>query len=114
MSLVSLKAPEVSLSEPYNLSADIYSFSILLWEILALDKAYGGLSADEHKENVIKKRQRPPLDKEWPLSVTYLLNSCWDRDPFKRPSARDVCKAIRQELNVCYESLSSQAQHAEA
>ena len=37
-------APEVALGEPYNLSADIYSFAILLWELVALDKAFGKLS----------------------------------------------------------------------
>lgn len=47
-------APEVALGEPYNLSADIYSFAILFWELVSLEKAYGRLSQDEHKETVIK------------------------------------------------------------
>jgi len=100
-------APEVSLSEPYSLSADIYSFSILFWELLSLDKAFGELSTDEHKEAVIKGDQRLPFDKDWPLPVTYLFSACWDPDPFKRPSAREVCKALRQELSMCYDSLRS-------
>lgn len=106
-------APEVSLSKPYNLSADIYSFAVLLYELLSLEKAFGNLSADEHKEDVIKNDQRPPCDKDWPLPVTYLLNACWDPDPFKRPSARDVCKALRQELSVCYDSLKQKTEEKE-
>ena len=98
-------APEVSLSEPYSLTADIYSFSVLFWELLSLEKAFGELSSEEHKERVIKGHDRLPFDQEWPLPVTYLLGASWDPDPFKRPSARDVCKALRQELSMCYDSL---------
>ena len=107
LQLTILVAPEVSLSEPYSLTADIYSFSVLFWELLSLEKAFGELSSEEHKERVIKGSDRLPFDKEWPLSVTYLLGACWDADPFKRPSARDCCKALRQELSTCYESLSA-------
>lgn len=103
-------APEVSLSEPYSLTADIYSFSVLFWELLSLEKAFGELSTEEHKERVIKGTDRLPFEKEWPLSVTYLLCACWDPDPFKRPSAREACKALRQELSTCYDSLRSGGQ----
>ena len=95
-----LSSSKVSLSEPYSLSADIYSFAILLWELLSLEKAFGELSSEEHKENVIKGDQRLPFDKEWPLPITYLLSACWDPDPFKRPSARDVVKSLRQVSQV--------------
>lgn len=111
--LLAIVAPEVSLSEPYNLSADIYSFAILLYELLSLEKAFGNISAEEHKEDVIKNKQRLPCDKDWPLPVTYLLNACWDPNPLKRPSARDAAKALRQELSACYDSLRAKTEERE-
>lgn len=84
-----------------------------MWELLSLEKAFGELSAEEHKENVIRGVQRLPFDKEWPLPVTYILSACWDPDPFKRPSAREVSKALRQELSMCYDSLRSKTSGAQ-
>lgn len=92
-------APEVALSEPYHLSADIYSFSILFWEILSLDKAFGRLSVEEHKERVVKGMERPELDPTWSDSVRGLLEGCWKRSPFQRPTARDVFKALKMEIH---------------
>jgi serine/threonine protein kinase len=103
-------APEVALSEPYHLSADMYSFSILLWELLTLDKAFARMSVDEHKERVVKSNERPELDPEWSDSLTVLLESCWKRSPFQRPTARDAYKTLRQEIqNVIVESFPKQA-----
>lgn len=96
-------APEVALSEPYNLSADIYSFSILLWELLTMEKAFGTMPSDEHREKVIKKTERPPQDSEWSASLCAILDACWAKSPFKRPRARDLYKMMQQEIQILYE-----------
>jgi serine/threonine protein kinase len=84
-------APEVSLSEPYGLSADIYSFSIVLWELLTLDKAFGRMPVDEHREKVLLGTVRPPINtKEWTPDLIYTLEGCWRRDPLTRPTSHDV------------------------
>lgn len=36
-------APEVVMHEPYNAKADMYSWAILSWEILAVDRPYAGM-----------------------------------------------------------------------
>jgi serine/threonine protein kinase len=96
-------APEVALSEPYNLSADIYSFSILFWEILTLSKAFERLSPDEHRDRVIKKGERPDLDKSWSPGLCALLEGCWHPNATKRPAAREIYKVIRHEISTVYE-----------
>jgi serine/threonine protein kinase len=96
-------APEVALSENYNLSADIYSFSILFWEILTLSKAFEYLPADEHRDRVIKNGERPDLDKSWSLGLCALMEGCWHASATKRPAARDVYKVIRQEISAAYD-----------
>ena len=128
-------APEVALSEPYALSADVYSFSILLWEILALNKAFSTMTVEEHRELVVKGKERPPFlsssdgkhnknnnnnntssnnnngnnnssqDYYWSSTITTLLNACWSRYENKRPLAKDVHKALRQEVSNTYKEL---------
>jgi serine/threonine protein kinase len=97
-------APEVALSRAYHLSADVYSFSILFWEILTLSKAFEHLSPDEHRERITKKGERPELDKNhWSPGLCALLEGCWHASATKRPAARDVYKVIRQEITAAYD-----------
>lgn len=37
-------APELVKHEPYNMSVDIYSWAVLSWEMLAIDKPYTGIN----------------------------------------------------------------------
>jgi Protein tyrosine and serine/threonine kinase len=89
-------APEVALNEPYGLPADLYSFSVLFWEVLSLDKAYGRLSVDEHKERVIRGNERLPL--KWSKGLNQILCDCWTRDQRSRPEAAEVKLMVRQEI----------------
>lgn len=96
-------APEVALGEHYNLSADMYSFSILFWELLTLEKAFGRLSTEEHRAQVIHGDARLPVyEDEWGPAVTSILESCWSRQPLVRPPARDVYKLIQGDIQRIY------------
>lgn len=96
-------APEVALGEPYNLSADIYSFSILFWELVALEKAFGKLTQEEHREMVIKKNDRPPLKRDWKPAIQYILQNCWTRNPRQRLNAKDLYNALKEQIDSYYE-----------
>jgi serine/threonine protein kinase len=95
-------SPEVALNENYSLSADLYSFAILFWEVLTLRKAFAYLPVDEHRERVIKNDERLELDPSWSPGIRDILEGCWARNPFQRPAARDVYKAIRAEIQAIY------------
>jgi serine/threonine protein kinase len=96
-------APEVALGEPYNLAADIYSFAILFWELVALEKAFGKLSQEDHKEKVIQNNERPPLRREWKPDIQFILQNCWKRNPRERTNAKDLYKQLKEQVNVYYE-----------
>lgn len=96
-------APEVALSEPYALSADLYSFGILLWELLAMKKAFAYMPVEEHRDLVIKNGERPEMDPAWSPGIQELLELCWSSNPFNRPASRDVCKIIRSEIQTLYQ-----------
>lgn len=87
-------AVEVIRREPYNLKADVFSFSILLWEILALSKPYDGLQGQQVKECVSMHGERPPISRSWPRAIRKLLRSGWSDSIASRPTMKDTVEIL--------------------
>lgn len=89
-------APEVALRKRYNLSVDVYSFAILLWEIFSLEKPFDGYSEQQHMSFVVQRGFRPKIEtlRSWPEGMRTLVQRCWDQDMNKRPEFRDIVSAI--------------------
>ena len=54
-------APEVCFGEPYNESADTYSFGILAYQVASLCVPFDGYSAERHEREVLQEGRRPDL-----------------------------------------------------
>lgn len=78
-------AKEVCCGAIYGLPADVYSFSILLWELLSLEKPFVGLTLPQHTRKVFFKNSRPKIQNSWSKELKKLLRDGWSNDPRKRP-----------------------------
>ena len=87
-------APEVALGLPYNQTVDVYSFSVIFWQLLSSRVPFLRLGKNAFIKNVVENDQRPALDPRWPLALQQLLTRCWDKDK----SVRLNSQAILQEL----------------
>lgn len=83
-------APEIARGEEYNLKADVFSFAMLLYEILNLDKVWNGLKADDIRTKVFVRKQRPLTSLFWPADLRDLLKSTWSDMPAGRLSMKHV------------------------
>merc|ERR1711971_683619 len=82
-------------SIPYGLPADVFSFSILLYEMSHLKKPFRRLNAKEHEKAILTWRKRPKLsNKQIPRSLKNLLKKCWKHNPNERPDMSDCYKAL--------------------
>ena len=91
-------APEVADGLPYNASADVYSFGIILWELNAAKKPYEGLNRESFYERIVHGGERPHLSKKWPKELTALMAECWDDDIQKRPRFKDIVRRLDEIL----------------
>ena len=92
-------APEVAQGKPYNTSADVFSFAILLWEILALKAPFAGFSRKEYYQKISLLGLRPPVHNSWPTMTSQIMKESWNAKPKERPDFRRVAAVIRADLN---------------
>ena len=85
-------APEVINSEEYTEKADVYSMSIILWEIYTRAIPYDGMKPVQAAMHVIQGG-RLSLPVGTPVWFERLVTCCWDLRPTSRPSmavVRDI------------------------
>ena len=88
-------APEVARDEPYNLTADSYSYGVLFWQICSLTTPYVGLNQQTHALHVVQRGIRPKPDKSWPNSWITLMTSSWNANASQRPSMTEISHQIQ-------------------
>lgn len=91
--------------------SDVYSFTVLLWEIMTLGKPFAHIkSILQLNDEVVRGNQRPPLDEKGMIfspSFKRLIRSGWEANPELRPTfkvlreslqneAADICKSIEE------------------
>ena len=80
-------APEVANGEPYNQACDVYSLTLLVWEMLSLKRPYHcARSLEDLQNKVCRKACRPRIPKHWSRSLQETLKAGWEQDQFERIS----------------------------
>jgi serine/threonine protein kinase len=91
-------APEVGLGLPYNLSADVYSWAMLFWYMLALEPPFGMYTEKMIEERVFRLGHRPTIFDSWSDRVATLLRRSWDQDLSVRLSFDAIQRDLQTEL----------------
>ncbi|OHT01757.1 TKL family protein kinase [Tritrichomonas foetus] len=87
-------APEVLVSQRYDEKADVYSYGIILWEMLTGDVPYRGLRDIQVAMTVINQNNRPKIPKNCPQNLAKFIRVCWQTDPDKRPEFKTIVRAL--------------------
>eukprot|EP00934_Nitzschia_sp_Nitz4_P004835 Nitzschia sp. Nitz4//scaffold238_size30058//8213//9640//NITZ4_007999-RA/size30058-processed-gene-0.60-mRNA-1//-1//CDS//3329543528//4825//frame0 len=88
-------APEVVLHQPYNISADIYSWSMVAYELLTGEKPFSGWTPELYSEYVCKRGMRPDVSESLNLDLQVLLQHCWQPCASQRPSLQHIIAQLQ-------------------
>lgn len=87
-------APEIAKGEQLNKSCDIYSFAMVLWELV--EHRIPFFEVEDEMQVVFKavKGERPSVSKAWPEYLADLVQACWNADQQKRPKFLDITQSL--------------------
>ncbi|KAK9074793.1 hypothetical protein SSX86_003111 [Deinandra increscens subsp. villosa] len=89
-------APEVIEHKPYDHKADVFSFAIVLWELLTGEVPYSYLTPLQAAVGVVQQGLRPTIPKQTHPKLTELLECCWQHNPTLRPNFTEIIDKLKQ------------------
>ncbi|CAK79445.1 unnamed protein product (macronuclear) [Paramecium tetraurelia] len=90
-------APEIMRGETYQEKADVYSFGMILWEIITQQIPYEGLSQTQIIGSVGYGQDQVPIPfQSNPPILLHLAKKCLKKNPDERPTFADIVNEIQQ------------------
>ncbi|XP_075453584.1 mitogen-activated protein kinase kinase kinase 7 isoform X3 [Ascaphus truei] len=88
-------APEVFEGSNYSEKCDVFSWGIILWEVITRRKPFDEIGGPAFRIMwAVHNGTRPPLIKNLPKPIESLMTRCWSKDPPQRPSMEEIVKIM--------------------
>ncbi|KAM0891029.1 hypothetical protein ACQ4PT_026698 [Festuca glaucescens] len=91
-------APEFLRGEPSNEKCDVYSFGVILWELLTMQQPWSGLGPAQVVGAVAFQNRRLPIPQDTIPELAALVESCWTDDPRQRPPFSSIVDTLKKIL----------------
>ncbi|RIA87166.1 kinase-like domain-containing protein, partial [Glomus cerebriforme] len=88
--VLSYIAPEVLRGQNYTKASDIYSFGIIMYEMISGLPPYHDVSHDENLAMKICQGLRPRFNIKVPQLIVHLIKRCLDANQLNRPTVQEV------------------------
>jgi len=86
----------------YSEKADVYSYGIILWELLVRELPFAETEAFTIPV-LVTKGKRPKIPKHTPKEWIKLIEKCWHQRPEKRPDFPEILKMLDGLWNTFYQ-----------
>ncbi|XP_030521396.1 serine/threonine-protein kinase STY8-like isoform X2 [Rhodamnia argentea] len=95
-------APEVINHQPYDEKADVFSFAVVLWELITAKIPYENLTPLQAALGV-RQGLRPELPENAHPKLLEVMQRCWEAEPGKRPAFCEITVELEHLLQEVQE-----------
>ncbi|CAB4436008.1 unnamed protein product [Rhizophagus irregularis] len=94
-------APEVLRNKPYTKQSEVYSISMIMWELTSNKPPFSNKHHDVELALSILDGLRPNIVEGTPDFYSSIMKQCWDSDPLKRLDASLLPKIFEEMIELC-------------
>jgi len=89
-------APEAILKKGVSEKTDVYSFGIIMWELLTYNIPFAGLAIENFKLQVANEQNplRPLIPNNCPIEYKSLMEDCWQYSANDRPTFNQILNRL--------------------
>jgi predicted Ser/Thr protein kinase len=102
-------SPEVIRHESYSSNADVYSFGVLLWQLITREVPFATMSPIQ-TAYAVAQGERPSIPDSVPARLREIIITCWDQDSHKRPSFTYIAMALADYAKMAFNPANVGAQ----
>ena len=98
---------ELKCLDGLNEKVDVYSFGIIIWEMITRVPPYKDMEISKVVNYVCNENGRPDYNlirnykDNVPISIFELMDDCWNKNPDKRPDFEEILKRLNN-IKKCY------------
>uniref|UniRef100_A0A8D9AJB0 mitogen-activated protein kinase kinase kinase n=1 Tax=Cacopsylla melanoneura TaxID=428564 RepID=A0A8D9AJB0_9HEMI len=105
-------APEVIKTSTFSKASDVWSYGVVLWELLTAEVPYKSINALQIAYGVAVNKLTLPIPKTCPHLFAELMQVCWEEDPHKRPSFEIILQSLTNIMNGEFIKTDHESFHA--
>ena len=96
-------------ADPISPGSDVYSLSLLLWELVTLEKPHKGITSVEGlTDRVVHQEGRPCLERiQESQRLKEVLSECWKPNPLDRPSSEELRQSMEEVLSELQQGVAA-------
>ncbi|XP_076252748.1 mitogen-activated protein kinase kinase kinase 10-like isoform X1 [Rhynchophorus ferrugineus] len=104
-------APEVIKNSTFSKASDVWSYGVLLWELLTGEVPYKGIDTLAVAYGVAVNKLTLPIPSTCPQPWRELMEKCWESDPHNRPTFEQILQDLDHIFNSSFTKTPHESFH---